>query len=113
MRSATGIITTQMIQKDAEYYYEGCFGGKTGFTSDALNTLVSYAKKDGRTLICVELHVNGKDKAYSESHAMLDYAFENFQNVTVPANGSTVSPVPTHRNGQLRRAFSSSYGGDG
>ena len=81
----------QMIQKDAEYYYEGCFGGKTGFTSDALNTLVSYAKKDGRTLICVELHVNGKDKAYSESHAMLDYAFENFQNVTVPANESTVT----------------------
>ena len=80
-----------MIQKDAEYYYEGCFGGKTGFTSDALNTLVSYAKKDGRTLICVELHVNGKDKAYSESHAMLDYAFENFQNVTVPANESTVT----------------------
>ena len=61
----------QMIQKDAEYYYEGCFGGKTGFTSDALNTLVSYAKKDGRTLICVELHVNGKDKAYSESHAWI------------------------------------------
>lgn len=81
----------QMIQKDAEYYYEGCFGGKTGFTSDALNTLVSYAKKDGRTLICVELHVNGKDKAYSESHAMLDYAFENFQNVTVLANESTVT----------------------
>ena len=81
----------QMIQKDAEYYYEGCFGGKTGFTSDALNTLVSYAKTDGRTLICVELHVNGKDKAYSESHAMLDYAFENFQNVTVPANESTVT----------------------
>mgnify|MGYP002606113394 FL=1 len=81
----------QMIQKDAEYYYEGCFGGKTGFTSDALNTLVSYAKKDGRTLICVELHVNGKDKAYSESHAMLDYAFENFQNVTVAANESTVT----------------------
>lgn len=79
----------QMIQKDAEYYYEGCFGGKTGFTSDALNTLVSYAERDGRTLICVELHVNGKDKAYSESHAMLDYAFENFQNVTVPANEIT------------------------
>ena len=79
----------QMIQKDAQYYYEGCFGGKTGFTSDALNTLVSYAERDGRTLICVELHVNGKDKAYSESHAMLDYAFENFQNVTVPANEST------------------------
>lgn len=74
----------QMIQPNEEYYYEGCFGGKTGFTNDALNTLVSYAKKDGRTLICVELRVNGKNKAYSESHAMLDYAFENFQNVTIP-----------------------------
>lgn len=75
----------QMIQPEAEYYYEGCLGGKNGFTNDALNTLVTYAKKDGRTLICVEIRVNGKDKAYSESHAMLNYAFENFKNVTVSA----------------------------
>lgn len=73
----------QMIQPSAEYYYESAFGGKTGFTSDALNTLVSYAEKDGRTLICVELRVNGKDKAYGESHQMLNYAFENFENVTI------------------------------
>lgn len=73
----------QMIQPDAEYYYEGCLGGKTGFTNDALNTLVTYAERDGRTLICVELRVNGAYKAYSESQQMLDYAFENFQNVEI------------------------------
>ncbi len=73
----------QMIQPDAEYYYEGCLGGKTGFTNDALNTLVTYAERDGRTLICVELRVNGAYKAYHESQQMLDYAFENFQNVEI------------------------------
>lgn len=74
----------QMIQPEAMYYYVGCLGGKNGFTEDALNTLVTYAQKDGRTLICVEIRVNGKDKAYSESHAMLDYAFENFENISIP-----------------------------
>jgi len=73
----------QMIQPHEEWYYEGALGGKTGFTSDALNTLVSYAEEDGRTLICVELRVNGKDKAYGESHMMLDYAFDNFENITI------------------------------
>ena len=77
----------QMIHPDAEYYYEDCLGGKTGFTSDAWNTLVTYAERDGRTLICVELRVNGKEKAYSESAKMLDYAFENFRNVTVSLEG--------------------------
>ena len=81
----------QMIQPDAEYYYEGALGGKTGFTSDALNTLVSYAEKEDRTLICVELRVNGKDKAYSESHQMLDYAFENFENMTVSIPNATMT----------------------
>ena len=73
----------QMIQEGEEWYYESALGGKNGFTSDALNTLVSYAEENGRTLICVELRVNGKDKAYGESHMMLDYAFDNFENITI------------------------------
>lgn len=73
----------QMIQPEKPYYYEDCFGGKTGFTSDALNTLVTFSRRDGRTLICVELRVNGSDKAYSESQQMLEYAFNNFENVSI------------------------------
>ena len=38
---------------DRDYTYEGCTGGKTGFTQAALNTLVTYAEWNGRRLVCV------------------------------------------------------------
>jgi D-alanyl-D-alanine carboxypeptidase len=38
------------------WLYESALGVKTGFTKKAGRTLVSYAKKDGRELICVSLN---------------------------------------------------------
>lgn len=61
-----------------EYLYEGCIGGKTGFTSDALNTLVTVAQREGRRLICVVLKTNGASKTYEESTALLDYGYDQF-----------------------------------
>ena len=40
----------KMMQEDEEYYWEYVMGGKTGFTSQCLNTLVTYAQKDGQSL---------------------------------------------------------------
>ena len=40
---------------DGYYTYEYCKGGKTGRTSNAGFCLMSYAEKDGVTLICVVL----------------------------------------------------------
>ena len=36
---------------DRDYTYEGCTGGKTGFTSLAGNTLVTFARRNGMTLV--------------------------------------------------------------
>ena len=36
---------------------DGIEGGKTGYTVDAGSTLVTYAKKDGMTLVCVVMKV--------------------------------------------------------
>ena len=58
---------------DRDYTYEGCTGGKTGFTQAALNTLVTYAERNGRRLVCVSLRTNG----------LLDYGFNNFQNYSI------------------------------
>lgn len=48
----------QMISayKGRQNLYEYCIGGKTGWTSDAGNTLVTFAEKDGMTLICVVMN---------------------------------------------------------
>lgn len=68
----------KMMQSDSEYYREWCLGGKTGFTSDSLNTLVTFAEKDGQRLVSVVLKVNGAGKAYEESTQILEYGFDNF-----------------------------------
>ena len=64
------------------YAYEGCTGGKTGFTTAALNTLVTYAERDGRRLVCVSLRTNGP-QIYVDTASLLDYGFSQFQNITL------------------------------
>lgn len=61
----------------AAYLYEYCMGGKTGYTNAAGNTLVTYAQKDGMTLLAVIL--NGTSPQYwKETRALFDFGFENF-----------------------------------
>lgn len=67
---------------DRDYTYEGCTGGKTGFTQVAWNTLVTYAERDGRRLVCVSLRTNGR-QIYNDTAALLDYGFNNFQNYSI------------------------------
>lgn len=64
-------------------YYEYCVGGKTGYTDDALNTLVTFATKDDVNLVAVVLRTHGSGNTYVDTRAMLDYAFENFSKVSV------------------------------
>lgn len=68
----------KMMHESEEYYWDGCTGGKTGFTSDSLNTLVTFAERDGMRLVCVVLKVNGADKAYRETQQILEYGIQNF-----------------------------------
>ena len=56
---------------------KGAFGGKTGYTSLAGNTLVTFASRNGMTLVAVVL--NGHQTHYSDTKAMLDFGFSNFQ----------------------------------
>lgn len=67
----------KMLFPTSEYYYEYCVCGKTGYTDQARNTLVTYAEKDGMKLICVVMGC-GKGVQYSDSEALFDYGFSNF-----------------------------------
>ena len=67
-----------MLNSNSTYYYEYATGGKTGFTEEARNTLVTYAKKDGRELIAVVLKCEGAEH-YTDSKALFEYGFENFE----------------------------------
>jgi len=73
-----------------DQYYEYCVGGKTGYTGRALNTLVTFASKDGVNLVSVVLRTHGTGNAYVDTRAMMDYAFANFSKVTVSTDMAQV-----------------------
>ena len=64
--------------KTSKYLYEGCLGGKTGYTVDANNTLVTFAKRDDMTLIAVVMNVDGPYH-YVDTTNLFDYCFDNFR----------------------------------
>jgi D-alanyl-D-alanine carboxypeptidase (penicillin-binding protein 5/6) len=63
----------RMIQSGSEYYYEPCLGGKTGYTTVAGGTLVTYAKIHDRVLACVVLKSKNSASAYSDSIKLYKY----------------------------------------
>ena len=61
-------------------YYDGAIGVKTGFTKRTGRSLVSAAKRDGMTLICVTL---GAPDDWRDHTALLDFGFENFRRAVI------------------------------
>ena len=78
-----------------KYLYDNCIGGKTGYTSMARSTLVTFAKRDGMTLICVVMQgdsskVNPGKNIYTDTTSLLEYGFSNYE-VHALANAGTES----------------------
>ncbi len=71
-----------MLLSNSADYYEYAEGGKTGYEDLAKRTLVTHAKKDGLSLICVVLF-DEPSQAYINTEALLDYGFTNFKKVRV------------------------------
>lgn len=78
-----------------EYYYEGCFGGKTGNTNDAGSTLVSFAKRGEITYIAVVLRAVGLPQSCFDTAALFDYAYDNFEKTDIQGQGAVTIPKGT------------------
>ena len=76
------LATKNMLVEGKEYEYEWLVGSKTGYTSQSRQTLVSCAKKDGMELICV-VFVEESPYQFTDTIALFDYGFENFQRVKI------------------------------
>lgn len=81
----------RMMRSSNPYYYVDLLGGKTGFTDEAGNTLVSYAERDGATLISVVMQADGYDNSYKDSTALLDYGFSVYNNAQTVFNAESYS----------------------
>lgn len=73
--------------KFPQYLYEYCVGGKTGYTEKCRYTLVTYAKKNGMTLVSVVMRVPKSPyetpNEYTDSTKLLNYVFDSYKRVRI------------------------------
>lgn len=75
----------KMLKEGNAYYYEYAVGGKTGYTDQALSTLVTMADNGDMQLVCVVLKTHGAN-VYPDTRNLLEYGFANFSKVLPAAN---------------------------
>lgn len=67
---------------ESQFTYEGCTGGKLGYTDEARHTSVTTAKRGELELICVTMSSQKYEK-YEDTAALFDYCFDSFDQVTL------------------------------
>lgn len=85
--------------KTNQYLYEYCLGGKTGYTDVARSTLVTYAKKDGMTLVCVVMK-DQTGEQYVDTTNLFEYCYDNFTKYHV-SDFASISEDNTDITGKL------------
>lgn len=79
--------TNELLQYDnrdveSNYYYKYAIAGKTGYTTQAKNCLVSVCNKDNLELICVVLSVglypNNLSAKFVDTKTLFDYGYNNY-----------------------------------
>lgn len=85
--------TDALINSSNKYYYKYALGGKTGFTTQAGNCLVCFAKKDDIYLTCVILKANSSATRFSEAKALLEYGYENFSKQVLVPKGTEIQTI--------------------
>lgn len=76
--------------QSGNYVYKYCTGGKTGYTTNANSTLITFAEKDGMKLVSVVMNTD-RVSEWTDSVAMFNYGFDNFHMVNVTENETKYS----------------------
>lgn len=79
------ILRTHNKLVNKEYPYEGLIGGKTGYTDNARQTLVTCAERNGMKLICVVMKEESPNQ-FTDTMDLFNYGFSNFEVVNVSEN---------------------------
>lgn len=70
----TGLTNTNKLVR----FYDGCDGGKTGFTSESGFCLAATAKRGALRLIAVAIDSPDSKTRFADVSSMLNYGFDNF-----------------------------------
>lgn len=81
-RTTNELLSYNNSEVASNYYYEYAIAGKTGYTTQAKNCLVSVSNKDDLELICVVLSVglypNNLSAKFIDTKSLFNYGYDNF-----------------------------------
>ncbi|MCH5153418.1 MAG: D-alanyl-D-alanine carboxypeptidase [Clostridiales bacterium] len=80
----TGMTNTNKLVR----FYDGCDGGKTGYTSEAKHCLAATAKRGDTRVIAVVVGAPDSQTRFKEVSEMFNYAFANYES-KVYVDGNT------------------------
>lgn len=86
----SGRVTSLSNTNKLVRFYNGCDGGKTGYTSEALSCLSATAKRGDTRLICVVIGAENSKVRNAEVSELLNYGFANYESKNVVAAGEVV-----------------------
>ena len=88
-----------LLMPFTRYHCDGATGSKTGYTDNALYTMVTTARRGDTELICVVLKCGTNNLKYDDTNALLDYAFGNFRRVSYAAADLALGTLPVYGGG--------------
>ena len=83
-------------------FYNGCDGGKTGFTAEAKFCLAATAERNGMRPVAVVLGGESSKERFAAVSSMLDHAFGAFEQKTVIKAGDILEQTAEVRMGKKR-----------
>lgn len=96
-------VTTNQLLLDTindspnNYFYKYAIAGKTGYTSQSGNCLVSVSNKDGLELICVVLssglYLDSSNEKFIDTKSIFDYGYNNYRIQKICERNSIASQI--------------------
>lgn len=99
-----------MLRSDSKYYYPGIIAAKSGWIQMSGFTLVTAAKRNGRTLICVEMGGASWDDVYRGSIDLFNYGFSLPVPVQTSVSSATAAVGNTAQKAAVHKPVSSGAG---
>lgn len=85
----TGMTNTNKLVR----FYDGCDGGKTGYTSEAQHCLTATAKRGDTRVIAVVVGAPDSKTRFKEVSDMFNYAFANYETKTYLNKNASVGEL--------------------
>lgn len=85
----TGMTNTNRLVR----FYEGCDGGKTGYTNEAMHCLAATAKRGDTRVISVVVGASDSKTRFKEVSDMFNYAFANYESKVYLDASTKIDPI--------------------